>query len=303
MVKRNEHFVLNGIEVKRCNDCGKVLPATLDYWYKATNRWDGITTNCRECRGSSYVDHNPKLTKVCIKCGRELKLSTQYFRRSSERTDGFESVCKECRGWKFTPIPKDGYKFCNRCDKEFPNTNEYFCENKKSHGGLTKTCRNCISEQSRQYYHQNIEHITQRNKKRYQDPNVKHHQRELIKKWEEKHPDKIHFYRHKRRMLENQLPSTLSANDWDRCKNYFGNRCAYCGKEAELTLDHFVPVSKSGELSINNIISACRSCNSSKGNKSFFLWYPKQTYYSKKREKRILGFLGYFGEIQQLAFI
>lgn len=47
-----------------------------------------------------------------------------------------------------------------------------------------------------------------------------------------------------------------------------GFKCQYCGTENELTLDHLVPKAKGGKTSWNNLITACKSCNSIKGNYS-----------------------------------
>eukprot|EP00892_Ulva_mutabilis_P001192 jgi/Ulvmu1/11073/UM007_0255.1 len=44
--------------------------------------------------------------------------------------------------------------------------------------------------------------------------------------------------------------------------------CQYCGSRAELTIDHVVPVSKGGELTWSNCVTACRACNAKKGNKT-----------------------------------
>jgi len=46
--------------------------------------------------------------------------------------------------------------------------------------------------------------------------------------------------------------------------------CQYCGKKAPdviLEIDHIVPVSKGGDNSIENLVSACKDCNSGKSNK------------------------------------
>lgn len=72
--------------------------------------------------------------------------------------------------------------------------------------------------------------------------------------------------------------------------------------EEQLHQEHFIPVSDKGEHTINNIIPACRSCNSSKGNKNFFEWYPDYKHYDKKRENFILEYLNYMDDdAQQLA--
>jgi len=46
-----------------------------------------------------------------------------------------------------------------------------------------------------------------------------------------------------------------------------GLMCAYCGKHADTT-DHVWPRSRGGDDHSNNLVPACRSCNSSKGNRS-----------------------------------
>lgn len=56
--------------------------------------------------------------------------------------------------------------------------------------------------------------------------------------------------------------------EWKLLKFYYGNRCAYCHKRGvKLTKDHVIPVSKGGSDNIKNIVPACASCNSRKGNK------------------------------------
>jgi 5-methylcytosine-specific restriction endonuclease McrA len=50
-----------------------------------------------------------------------------------------------------------------------------------------------------------------------------------------------------------------------------GYVCYYCGAESKhMTVDHIIPISKAPELAIdiNNMITACKSCNSSKGSRS-----------------------------------
>ncbi len=49
--------------------------------------------------------------------------------------------------------------------------------------------------------------------------------------------------------------------------------CCYCGREEKFTLDHLVPGSKGGSDSTENIVWACRSCNSSKGGRDLLVWF------------------------------
>lgn len=45
-------------------------------------------------------------------------------------------------------------------------------------------------------------------------------------------------------------------------------QCQYCGKKSHLTLDHILPKSKGGRTTWDNLITACKKCNSRKGDSS-----------------------------------
>ena len=45
-------------------------------------------------------------------------------------------------------------------------------------------------------------------------------------------------------------------------------RCEYCGKRKDLTVDHFIPISKGGGSNIENLVAAYRDCNKRKLKKS-----------------------------------
>ena len=53
--------------------------------------------------------------------------------------------------------------------------------------------------------------------------------------------------------------------------------CAYCGTvfnfPTEATVDHIFPRSKGGTNEMENIVFACKTCNSSKGDRDMFGWY------------------------------
>jgi 5-methylcytosine-specific restriction endonuclease McrA len=47
-----------------------------------------------------------------------------------------------------------------------------------------------------------------------------------------------------------------------------GYKCVYCGSKDELTIDHMVPSSRGGKTSFENCVTACRSCNNKKNNRT-----------------------------------
>lgn len=46
------------------------------------------------------------------------------------------------------------------------------------------------------------------------------------------------------------------------------NTCQYCSSRSDLTIDHVVPLSRGGDWSWNNLVTACSDCNSKKGAKT-----------------------------------
>jgi 5-methylcytosine-specific restriction endonuclease McrA len=47
-----------------------------------------------------------------------------------------------------------------------------------------------------------------------------------------------------------------------------GFRCAYCGSVHDLSLDHVLPRAQGGKTHWKNLVTACRPCNSRKGDRT-----------------------------------
>ena len=45
------------------------------------------------------------------------------------------------------------------------------------------------------------------------------------------------------------------------------HQCQYCGNKKKLTIDHVIPRSKGGKHTWDNVVIACESCNSRKGDR------------------------------------
>lgn len=79
------------------------------------------------------------------------------------------------------------------------------------------------------------------------------------------HPEVSQINCARRRAKKKGLPATLTVEQWEVIKIAYGNRCAYCGKKpGQLTQDHVIPLSKGGGTIAENIVPACKSCNSKK---------------------------------------
>lgn len=94
-----------------------------------------------------------------------------------------------------------------------------------------------------------------------------------------------------RRSRELEVISEFTTEDWRICMKHFGYKCAYCGDKKPLSQDHFVALSKGGNYTVDNIIPACKSCNSSKHDKDFARWFPHYKHYCADREAEIFEYL------------
>jgi len=68
----------------------------------------------------------------------------------------------------------------------------------------------------------------------------------------------------RRRAAKLGLETAVDPAAWAAIVAAAQGRCAYCGLEAPLTMDHRIPLSRSGTHEIENLIPACKPCNSRK---------------------------------------
>ena len=67
--------------------------------------------------------------------------------------------------------------------------------------------------------------------------------------------------------------------DDEKVKLLSGNMCSYCGATEGLALDHVFPQKFGGKDTGDNLIYACKPCNSSKGKKDLMEWmYYRNTF-------------------------
>lgn len=318
------------IQVKKgyriCPKCNRELPATKEYFYHNKNTKDGLMTDCKECRGHRFTIRIINIDvwtedgmKPCSKCGRVLPANSKFYYKNSQQSDGLFSKCKECMGGKMgrnfhgkKSYNENGEKKCSSCGNWYPPTNEYFNNKTARADGLDCQCKKCVKA-----YNESIkDHTKEKNHIRYL--NNKDHIRKISDEWKKKNPDKVKeinrrsakknkankcVLQQKRDAKKASLPATFTVEQWEVCKSYFNNRCAYCGSEdKKLTQDHVIPLSKNGEYTINNIVPCCLSCNSKKSNKDLLEWYASELpFYSETRKKKILKYLKTDGEKQQMA--
>ncbi len=81
--------------------------------------------------------------------------------------------------------------------------------------------------------------------------------------------------------IRSRFRSKLRSGEWrfssladdERLKMTYPQACCYCGSIRRLSLDHLIPTFRGGDDSGDNLVWACRSCNSAKGARDLLEWY------------------------------
>jgi 5-methylcytosine-specific restriction endonuclease McrA len=205
-------------------------------------------------------------------------------------------------------------KICSKCGRGYPATNDYFYWNNKAEQSLKAECKRCTAKRRKKYREKNKEALAF-SKKEYYEKNKetileyakkysldnKEARAEQAKQYRQEHAEEYHILWHSRNARIHKLPHTLTILQWGEAKEYFDGKCSYCGRKLPLTQDHWIPVTKDGNYSKENIVPACKSCNSSKRNQDAIEWFSKQTFYSEIRQVKILEYLGFTNSVTQLS--
>lgn len=279
------------MEFKVCCICKKNKDINL--FSKNKSSKDGLKSYCKECasiEGKKYRERHREKVLQSKKDWYEKTKSNKEYRTKLELEKGFR-VCTSCG------IKKDIHNFYMRGNGGFYGECKT-CQLKKQYNYNLEN-RDKIIIRKREYNNKRKKEIAEYNKKYYinNSENIKLR----VKRWIEENPEKSKELSrrsfHIRNSRKKKLLSTFTKSEWNECKKYFENEngvteCAYCGKEMKrVTQDHFIPVSKGGNYSKDNILPACSSCNSSKCNKDFDEWYFSKGFYSEERRNKVYTYL------------
>jgi 5-methylcytosine-specific restriction endonuclease McrA len=97
--------------------------------------------------------------------------------------------------------------------------------------------------------------------------NNKEYIQEYERAYRKKNAEAILLKNARRRALKANAPiNDLTLKEWKKIKDHYGYKCVYCGRKMKrLTQDHIIPLSKGGPHTASNVVPACLSCNSRKG--------------------------------------
>lgn len=83
-------------------------------------------------------------------------------------------------------------------------------------------------------------------------------------------------YNKRRKAIEENTTGTVTTEALNELLREYEGLCFYCGVNKQEAFDHVIPISRGGLHDIENLVPACKRCNSSKSNKLFEEeWLPE----------------------------
>lgn len=225
--------------------------------------------------------------KVCSKCGEVKPANGDHFRMYS--TGRLEAFCRVC-----SAIDKRLWREANP-DRVLQSRRAWARENPERKRQLDKRWRDAnpdkVRAASKAWYEANHDlriEVSRSWRAAHRDKS-----REYTKAWRKNNPQKRRIEHHRRRARKRNLASNFCIADWRRALDYFGGCCAVCGRPPglwhTLAADHWIPLSKGGLTSPDNIVPLCHGeggCNNSKYNKDAAEWLLAK--FGKRKGRAIL---------------
>lgn len=234
--------------------------------------------------------------KLCRVCG-EAKPLSEYHKKAMA-ADGYDGRCKACKRARY---------FANH-EEELQKRRDNYYQNHEQRLAYCRehniTHREVISERNRARYARNQEQEREKRRiwrqenpdrvrawKRREYQKNREKQIDKAREWRLKNPERARAYHnaywrarpiqnrlkvHRRRLIVLDAGAEISAELWRAMCDWFGNTCLCCGASAPLTMDHVIPVTRGGTNEARNLQPLCRSCNSSKGDRTVDYRDPKR---------------------------
>ena len=174
----------------------------------------------------------------------------------------------------------DGTRTCTKCNEKLPIS--AFHKDKSATGGVRATCKNCRIKHVKNWYQDNRERQSGKEKNRRQSNKDKYTEKEA-KRYIKDREKRIALATEQSHLRRSRKKKTKTERGISKLslKRKHGTKCYYCGKEMDFkvgvgrkfnrdmaTIEHLIPLAKGGEHTSENTVLACRHCNLSKSAKS-----------------------------------
>ena len=223
--------------VKRCSKCSVLKPA-VDF-PKARAENDGLKKWCKACwKASRHAWYLRNTEREIAKAAEWQTANPEKRRQIAKNTYYRNHDSRRARA-------KAGYE-ANR---------DRILEAERVKYAADKAHRAKKLASAGQYYQQNAPKVC-----------------EYQKRYKKANPVKAAVWMNDRRMREKNAPGSCTPAEWAAILDEFNYCCAYCLRHesvaGKMSIDHMTPLTRGGSNDPDNLVPACRSCNSSKHDKT-----------------------------------
>jgi hypothetical protein len=74
-----------------------------------------------------------------------------------------------------------------------------------------------------------------------------------------------------KKLRDGEITISGTIREWEK-EQALPKQCVYCASTTNLTTDHLIPRSRGGDESADNVVLACQTCNTTRGDKGIFEW-------------------------------
>ena len=74
-----------------------------------------------------------------------------------------------------------------------------------------------------------------------------------------------------KKLRDSEISISGTIREWEH-EQELSQECVFCGSKEDLTTDHLIPHNRGGDDTADNLVLACRSCNTSRGDRGIFEW-------------------------------
>jgi len=284
------HTWEGGVEGKVCSACSQW--EMLAKFYRSAQAWDGRDYMCRACRHIQQQDKLCRIGNCCVDCGAYIdyratrceECNIALHRTEHENRNAIEGkTCSVCGKWKplvsYSPSKSvwDGLlNQCKQCLSRQTWLRRLACQgNCVDCGAVISSqatwCPQCLAGRRR-----NVHTAKQ---------GVMGKVCSTCQEWRpldefckgDRWDGLSHRCKACRTKRAEERRARIAGVDIDEVDigaifARDGYRCTYCGNIENLSIDHIIPLANGGPHCEENLVVACKSCNSSKGAKSLVVW-------------------------------
>ncbi len=268
-----------------CIGCGIEKNTTQDFYLSSEGYPSGRCKACcqirqieyRESRKSKYAEYANNWRKANLekaklaqskynKTEKAAAKRARYLERLKTRVVEPTMKCRDCGESKDSHT--DFYRFeqpCKKCIRIKANQRRQTPEGKARRKVEYENNKEFAKKKTREWVLANPEKVKQYRKNAARKPHNVLKARQ--KNWRR---------REKIMCARVEGAEAITASWFETVKERQNHRCAYCSQSLPLTLDHVIPLARGGKHVRENILAACKPCNSRKSDFLLHEWNPPQ---------------------------